>query len=322
MRKSTRPGFHLVELVVLIAIVVVLLLLLFPSVQKVRDGGGAQGQTMNNLRQCALAIHNYHTVYNKFPNAAWTGGIYTKDQRSMWFHLLPYVEQDRAYKDNIHDAVISAYLAPSDPYIASPEGRINFAGNIRLFGYNTLTAKNANNAVDPVTGKPTGLTLRTELAAAMSSGLTLARIPDGVSNVLMLTTRYAECGSPAEPTYYSASPIGTLLANGGAGFEIPTPSIGIPKGPTKGAYFGAGAHTRPADASSPDAIFQVVPKYDTQCRPDDSVFGQSFRRDGLQVALADASVKLVAPTISPTIFCRALCPSDGYPVPKDWATGD
>src|SRR6202046_444829 len=112
MRQSIRSrtpfvriGFTLIELLVVIAIIAILMALLVPAVQKVREAA-ARTQTNNNPRQCAIAIHNYHGVYNKFPNAAWTGGVFTSQLRTMWFHLLPYVEADNAYKNDVHNAVI------------------------------------------------------------------------------------------------------------------------------------------------------------------------------------------------------------------------
>jgi hypothetical protein len=230
----------------------------------------------------------------------------------MWFHLLPFVGQKAVYDGNIHDAAVPAYLAPSDPSLWDPAGRVCFAGNIRLFAYGTLTATNANNAVNTTSGVPTGLTLETKLAAGMSSGLTLARIPDGISNVMMLATRYATCGSPAQTTHYSASPVGTVLADGGV-----VPSVGIPAYAVKGGFFGGGAHNTAPDATSLTALFQVAPRFDTECRPDNAVFGHAFSRGGLSVALGDASIKVIDPNMSSTTFCRALCPSDGFPLDND-----
>jgi type II secretory pathway pseudopilin PulG len=312
MKKSTRLGFNLVEAIVVVAVLAVLAMLLVTAIQKVREAAGRDGAN-NNLRQCAIAIHNYHGDFKRLPDAVGRVGLYKNDgdERSMWFHLLPYVEADNAYRNNVHDAVVPAYLHPSDPYIGVPDGKLNFAGNIRLFGYQTLGKDAADNAVN-VTGMPTGSTLEGKLAATMICGLPLADIKDGTSNTFMLTTRYADCGSPVQSTYYSASPIGTMLTGGG-----PVLSVGVPTTPGKGGYFGAGAHDKPADRTSIGAIFQVAPTLEA-CRADDSVFGHAFSAGGMSVALADASVKSIDPTMSPTTFCRALCPSDGHKLGKDW----
>jgi hypothetical protein len=64
-------------------------------------------------------------------------------------------------------------------------------------------------------------------------------------------------------------------------------------------------------------MFQIAPTVDS-CLPDDAVFGHSFGEGGLSVALCDASMRSIAPTMSPTTFCRTLCPSDGWPRGDDW----
>jgi prepilin-type N-terminal cleavage/methylation domain-containing protein len=320
--STKRPGFTLIELLVVIAIIAILMALLVPAVQSVRRRA-ADLQTANNLRQCALAIHNYHGEHGKFPNAAWTGGVYTSSgsYRSMWFHLLPYVEQDNAYKNNVHNAVVGAYLAPSDPYVSTTDGKLNFAGNIRLFAFSTLTAANANNAVN-ASGTPGGTGLSSQIGnmtTGASSGLSLARIPDGTSNVFMITTRYADCGSTSTSTYYSGGPAnGNLLTSGGSTASV-TGNL-----PTTGAggYFGGGLHNTAADRSLTTAIFQVAPKgNDSTCSTAPSVFGQSFSAGGLTAALADASVRSVDPNMSTTTFCRALCPGDGFSMDSDWLDG-
>jgi type II secretory pathway pseudopilin PulG len=115
MSKAARLGFSLLDVIILVAIVAVLGIILVPSVHRMRDSA-QQKVTQNNLRQCAIAIHNYHGVFNAFADAASTGGIYREagEERTMWFHLLPYIEQDAAYKDNVHNAVVEAYLTPDD----------------------------------------------------------------------------------------------------------------------------------------------------------------------------------------------------------------
>lgn len=80
-RLSRSPSaFTLIELLVVIAIIAILIALLVPAVQKVREAA-ARTQGINNLKNLALAAHNYEGVYKKLPPAvdssvAWPQGKY------------------------------------------------------------------------------------------------------------------------------------------------------------------------------------------------------------------------------------------------------
>lgn len=100
--KVQKRGFTLIELLVVIAIIAVLIALLLPAVQQAREAA-RRTQCRNNLKQLALAVHNYAESYGKFPMAfesstpnLQSGG----NQVGYWSwgtRLLPFVDQGPAY---------------------------------------------------------------------------------------------------------------------------------------------------------------------------------------------------------------------------------
>ena len=112
-----RGGFTLIELLVVIAIIAILIALLLPAVQQAREAA-RRTQCKNNLKQVALACHNFHDTYNRFPagtlmewetdaktpNAWLSGGaqglnINNTPGLGVLPQLLPYIEQDNLYKN-------------------------------------------------------------------------------------------------------------------------------------------------------------------------------------------------------------------------------
>jgi hypothetical protein len=67
-----------------------------PAVQKVREAA-ARTQSMNNMKQIALAMHNYHDATGSLPPAAIVDRK-GKKLLSWRVMILPYIEQDNLYK--------------------------------------------------------------------------------------------------------------------------------------------------------------------------------------------------------------------------------
>ena len=114
MRKKLiihRHAFTLVELLVVIAIIGMLVALLLPAVQSAREAARRM-QCTNNMKQYALALHNYHDTFNHFPSQ-YSQGTVKHERFSIHYHLLPFMEQ-AALRDAIQsDDTITAPWVPT-----------------------------------------------------------------------------------------------------------------------------------------------------------------------------------------------------------------
>ena len=74
----------------------ILVALLLPAVQAAREAA-RRAQSSNNLKQIALAMLNYHDIHKEFPPRA-NFGDDGKPLLSWRVHILPFIEQQRLYK--------------------------------------------------------------------------------------------------------------------------------------------------------------------------------------------------------------------------------
>ena len=137
MFRPTRRGFTLIELLVVIAIIAILIGLLLPAVQKVREAA-ARTVCQNNLKQIALAAHNYESAYGAMP-PGYLGPLFgpRRPRRTaagtffdaQWFgtmvFLLPYIEQENIYRQLVTnkslDKTITDPANPGRPRVVDPQ---------------------------------------------------------------------------------------------------------------------------------------------------------------------------------------------------------
>jgi hypothetical protein len=192
--RELRAGISALQLVLVLGILLFLMALLVPAVQKVREAA-ARTQSINNVKQMALAMHSYHDVTKNFPPAV---GEAVNQRGPTHFHILPYIEQGPLYqaadgaswKNGAYGNLISVYLDPRDESLPDHVYR-NWLGTTN-YPVNWLVTKE---------GK-----------------FRIADITDGTSNTLMFAQRYQICnGQPTAwgyPSIYPWAPIFAYYSNG------------------------------------------------------------------------------------------------------------
>ena len=341
-------AFTLIELLVVIAIIGILIALLLPAVQKVREAAN-RAKCANNLKQLALACHNADDTNGVMPPGlggyptTWVdvqngGRIGAMGVVFVW--LLPFVEQDNLQKTMVlppgagmgagllfypynyqFKQAVKTFICPSDPSV-DPSGTAMLPGendpNYQVWG---VSSYGANVQVFcPVYTGGDALTnggqfryghYREEnpdqggLGAiwAAEGRPSLGRsFTDGTSNTILFAEKYGRCSNSTWRdggsfwAYYNA-------------FQFAEPKFGP---------FHPGIAI---DHFNPNGVginskFQVQPSpWNGNCNPTLASTGHS---GGMNVGLADGSVRSLASSLSNTTWWLACTPTDGKTLGSDW----
>jgi prepilin-type N-terminal cleavage/methylation domain-containing protein/prepilin-type processing-associated H-X9-DG protein len=200
-----RRAFTLIELLVVIAIIAVLVGLTLPAVQKVREAA-ARGACQNNLKQIALAAHQYETANGAYPVGTAHPG---RDGRitSLFVELLPYLEQDAVRRKwnftdpptNFADAAapgatrLAVTVCPSAGVDQNP---LTFG--TQTAGVSTYGGNGGTRSFPPTLAKADGIFHETGPQAKpspMQVAVKAAGVRDGASSTLLFGERQVSDGN-------------------------------------------------------------------------------------------------------------------------------
>lgn len=329
--RRRRFAFTLVELLVVIAIIGILVALLLPAVQAAREAS-RRTNCASNLKNLALGMHNFHDVNKMFPRNYKQIGASAWEAVSANYYMLPYIEQESLFNqgqqkltdwpwfyNTLMNTDVPVFRCPSatiGPRRGShPQG---WDGPSTNYAWCTGSSVETNWAGDRFNG-----------IISYQSDRRMADVTDGLSNTIFVAEILSGSGQttsgkyPFDIFYVGNGPI-TAVVNkdfptvtelNTIGTAAKTAPIGSKSNNgTMWGWYAAGQSTFNA-AAPPNWRY---PSAGGDCCPGgahDWGYGilpsRSLHPSGVNIAVADASVRVVPNTVDLLIWQRMGHRMDG-----------
>ena len=295
----SRRAFTLIELLVVIAIIAILVALLLPAVQQAREAA-RRSSCKNNLKQLALAMHNYHDTHSVFPYGWQAEVAGSRHRRQCFFHcMLPFIEEGNLsdlYQADTTEYVhqipkslagipVSVYMCPSDP--AGPAvgggGTDNgFQGNyVVCAGGDVNTSTDPNGIPQTVVAKPTTGMFYT------GSNTKFRSVTDRTTNTIMMGEGIIRGATGASwgglGGYWGGAPHGSYAFS-----TAETPNTSVPD-----RVYSCKSTTFPNSPCENGNAGGLPGRYN---------FARSYHKGGAQFALADGSIRFISENIDRLTF--------------------
>jgi prepilin-type N-terminal cleavage/methylation domain-containing protein/prepilin-type processing-associated H-X9-DG protein len=304
-KTRNRWGFTLVELLVVIAIIGILVSLLLPAVQSAREAA-RRTQCNNNLKQFGLAFHNYESTYKAFPESR--PFDLTGNRMSWCIVVLDFIEQGNManiYDKNVRwnsgsnavagQALLPIFLCPSSgagdrrrPAFGTGsdiDGRVMGPSDYIIMHRVRHRFYSANGIPNPMG------TADNDGVLVQNSKTNIGQITDGTSNTILIME------DAARPNWYVLGRDQGSALPRPEGFGWTDPDGGA------GSMDGTDRNTGAINGGSGTGTCIM------NCNNDSEPY--AFHSGGMNVVLADGSVRFISQNVSAAVFAALMTPRGG-----------